>query len=138
MKNGGLKEMNTQSAATYDIPIEVTIKAEVGISARVARRIVNVELIKKVGDLIMTGTPELFMDGKKLYWKVPFLAVPPDDDANTYPTGQSALVDAHSGLYVLEEEDIVCLKTAARPILTQLYPDLEEYIRKAREGYEND
>ena len=123
--------MPAQTIETRDM--EVSIKANLGVSDRVARRMVNLELIKKVGDLIMTDNPELLMDGEKLYWKVPFLVVPPDGDPNTYPTGQYALVDALSGLYVLEEETIEDLKKASEPILDQLYPELNEYMQRVRE-----
>lgn len=113
--------------------IHLQMTADVNITASIAKRMVNVELMKKVGDLIMTGEPELLVDGQKVYWKVPFLVVPPDDDSNTYPTGEYALVEAFSGLYVLKEGALQKLRAAAGPILDCLYPDLEAYIQKIRE-----
>jgi hypothetical protein len=106
--------------------IRVGVTAEVNITAPVARRLVNIELMKKVGDMLMTGEPELVIDGQKIYWKVPFLVVPPDDDPNIYPTGTYALVDAISGLYVMNPKEIDTLKAAAYPILDRLYPEPEE------------
>lgn len=120
--------------------VRIQVTADVNITAPIARRLVNLELIKKVGDLIMTGESELVVDGTKVYWKVPLLVVPPDEDENTYPTGEYALVDAISGLYVLEEEAIEKLKEAARPILDRLYPDLDTYlssIKKIRKIHAN-
>ena len=112
----------------------VTIKANLGVSDRVARRIINVEIMKKVGDLIVADVPKLFMKDDRLYWRAPLLVVPPDDNPNTYPTGEYALVDAHSGIYVLKEQEVARLKAVSRPILTRLYPDLEEYIQKAQDS----
>jgi len=125
--------MEIQTVETRDMPMEVNIKASLGISDRVARRIVNVEIMKKIGDLMVAGVPKLYMKENRLYWRLPFLVVPPDGDPNTYPTGEYALVDAHSGIYVLEEQDVVHLKAVSRPILTRLYPDLETYLQKAQE-----
>ena len=68
--------------------IRVQVTTDVNIAAPVARRLVNTELMKKVGQMVMAGEPELFVDGQKVYWKAPLLIVPPDGDANAYPTGR--------------------------------------------------
>ncbi len=73
------------------------------------------------------------MKENRFYWQTPFLVVPPNGDSKTYPTGEHALVDAHSGIYVLEEQEVARLKAVSRPILIQLYPDLEAYLQKAQE-----
>jgi hypothetical protein len=106
--------------------VQVHVTADVNITAPIARRLVNVELMKKVGQMIMAGEPELLVDGQRVYWKVPFLVVPPLGDPHTYPTGTYALVDARSGLYGMGEREIEVLKAAALPILDRLYPEPEE------------
>ena len=113
--------------------IQVQVTADVNITAPIAKRLVNIELMKKVGQMIMAGEPELFIDGQNVYWKIPFLVVPPEYDSSTYPTGKYTLVDALSALYVLDKKSIEELKAAARPILYQLYPDLPERMQKVRE-----
>jgi hypothetical protein len=114
--------------------IQVQVTADVNITAAIARRLVNIELMKKVGQSVMAGEPEIYIDGQQFFWKVPFLVVPPDDDLSTYPTGRYALVDAISGCYVLDKASITELKAATRPILYQLYPDLPEWMQKIREA----
>jgi hypothetical protein len=52
--------------------VRVQVTADVNITAPIARRLVNTELMKKVGQMIMAGEPELLIDGKKVYWKVRF------------------------------------------------------------------
>ena len=106
--------------------IRVQVTADVNIAAPVARRLVNTELMQKVGQMVMAGEAELLVDGQKVYWKVPLLVVPPDGDANVYPTGRCALVNAYSGIYVLNKKEVEALKSAARPLLYRLYPDLPE------------
>jgi len=128
-----IQEQNpaTVNRRTPDLGFEKADK--VNITARTAKRIVNIELLK-VGNLIMSGCPKLQRrEDDKLYWEVPFLVVPPDEDLKTYPTGRSAFVDAESGLYGLKKENIQELRAAAEPILDKLYPDLEEYMEKIRE-----
>ncbi len=119
----------TQASPT----IQVEIKAEVNITAVIAKRLVNIELMEKVGQMIMAGEPELAIDGQKIYWKVPFLVVPPDNDPNLYPTGSYAFVDAISGIYVLDEEAQKELITLSDPILDRLYPELKEWVQKVKE-----
>jgi len=124
MENGKWKMENPES--NLQSPISNLQSADVNITAPIARRLVNVELMKKVGQMIMAGEPELLIDGQKVYWNVPFLVVPPIGDPHTYPTGTYALVDARSGLYGMGEREIEALKAVARPILDQLYPEPEE------------
>ena len=133
MSEVAISAVDDQQARQAQGRIRVEVTADVNITAPIARRLVNIELMKKVGDMIMTGEPELLIDGQKIYWKVPFLVVPPDDDPNTHPTGQYALVDAISGLYVLEDDAIEQLKTTSEPLLDRLYPELEAYMQKIRE-----
>lgn len=114
--------------------VQVQVIADVNITAPIARRLVNIELMKKVGQMIMAGEPELLIDGQKVYWKVLFLVVPPDNDPNTYPTGKYALVDAISGIYILGKKEIEELKAASDPILDRLYPELEVWMEKVREA----
>lgn len=106
--------------------IRVEVTAEVNITAPIARRLVNVELMKKVGQMVMAGEPDLVIERERVLWKVPFWVVPPEDDPNTYPTGTHALVDAISGIYVMSKKEIETLKAVARPILDKLYPESEE------------
>jgi hypothetical protein len=119
-------ERQARQAVRGQIRVEVT--ADVNIAAPIARRLVNIELMKKIGDMLMAGEPELLIDGQNVYWNVPFWVVPPDEDPNTYPTGTSALVDAMSGLYVMSPQEIEGLKAAAYPILDTLYPEPEEGV----------
>lgn len=116
--------------------IQVQVTADVNITAPIARRLVNTELMKKVGQMIMAGEPELLVDGQKLYWKVLFLVVPPEGDTNIYPTGKHALVDALSGIYVMSKKEIEELKAASDPILDHLYPELKEWMKKVKEAKE--
>ena len=106
--------------------IRVEVTAEVNITAPIARRLVNVELMKKVGQMVVTGEPDLVRERERVLWKVPFWVVPPEDDPNIYPTGTHALVDAISGIYVMSKKEVEALKTVARPILDKLYPEPEE------------
>lgn len=123
-----------QAMASKAGRVQIQVTADVNITASIARRLVNTELMKKVGQMIMAGEPELLVDGQKIYWKVPFLVVPPENDPKTYLTGRYALVDAISGIYMLGKKEIEELKAVARPILHQLYPGLKERMQKVREA----
>lgn len=115
--------------------LEIHITNEKMMPPRHGRRAVNRELVRKMGDLIITGEPTLFIDEAEgvIYWKVPFLVQPPDDDEGIYLTGQYAMVDALSGEYQLKEEAIEAIETAAKPIIHRLYPDMEAYLRGLEE-----
>ena len=113
--------------------IRVQVTASISITAPIARRLVNVELMKKVGQMIMTGEPEIYIDGKNIYWKVPLLVVPPDDDDNTYLLGKYALVDAIAGRYTMDKQFIEELRAEARPILERLYPETKAWVQKIKE-----
>lgn len=103
------------------------------ISAVEARRLVNIELMKKVGQMIMAGEPEQLIEEGKVYWKVPFLVVPPDVDTNVYPIGKYALIDSTQENYELDEREKEEIKAASRPILYELYSDLKDWMRKIQE-----
>ena len=114
--------------------IQVQVTADINIAAPIARRLVNTELMKKVGQMIMADEPELLVDGQKVYWKVPFLVVSPEGDTKIYPTGKHALVDALSGIYIMSKKEMEELKAASDPILDQLYPELEGWMKKVKEA----
>lgn len=115
--------------------LEIQITGDKIIPPRDARRAVNRELARKMGDLIITGEPALFIDEaeRMIYWKVPFLVQPPDDDDATYSTGQYAMIDALSGEYQLKKAAISAIEAAAEPIIYRLYPDMEAYLRELEE-----
>ena len=114
--------------------IQIQVIADVNITAPIARRLVNTELMKKVGQMIMAGEAELLIDGQKIYWKVPFLVVPPDGDNKTYLTGQHALIDAISGIYLMSKKEVEELKSSSDPILDRLYPRLKDWMKKVKEA----
>jgi hypothetical protein len=109
------------------------------ISDAEARRIVNMQLVRQMGLLIITGNPQLLINQAKgiLCWQVPFLVQPPLDDKKTYPTGEYASVDAYSGEYILDEEAIQSIRKAASPIIDQLYPDMDDYVQKIKKMRKN-
>ncbi|MDA1190092.1 MAG: hypothetical protein O3A46_00235 [Candidatus Poribacteria bacterium] len=119
-------EQAVDSSGAQKGRIRVRVDADVNIAAPIARRLVNVELMKKIGQMVMTGEPELLVEGEHVYWKVPLLVVPPEDDPNTYPTGRFAYVDAIAGRYALTKTENEALRKAAYPILKELYPEPEE------------
>jgi hypothetical protein len=102
------------------------------LSSYAAQRAMNIELVRKMGQLITTGEPQLLIDEAKgvISWQVPFLVQPPLDDKNIYPTGESAIVDADSDDYVLEDDAIERIRKAALPIINRLYPDMPEYLKE--------
>ncbi|MBI4532152.1 MAG: hypothetical protein HY709_11610 [Candidatus Latescibacteria bacterium] len=122
-----------QSSQAVKGQIRVEITADVNITAPIARRLVNTQLMLRVGQMIMAGDPELVIEGQKISWKVPFLVVPPEGDPSTYPTGTYALVDAITGLYTMTKQEIEALKVVSDPILDRLYPDLAEWLEKVQE-----
>lgn len=112
----------------------IQVIANISINATVARRLVNVQLMKKVGQLIITGEPDIAMDGENIYWKVPLFVVPPDGNDKTYPLQHAAFVDAISGIYIMAPDFIEKIKAESTPILYQLYPNLEVWSQKRQEG----
>ncbi|MDA1193148.1 MAG: hypothetical protein O3A46_15840 [Candidatus Poribacteria bacterium] len=110
--------------------IRVEVSGDINIGAPIAQRLVDIELMKKVGQMVMAGEPMLLVDGERIYWKVPFVAVPPDDDPNTYPIGVHALVDAIAGTYTLTQSDKEAIRHSARPILYRLHPGLEDEVKQ--------
>ena len=110
----------------------IQVVSSISINAKVARRLVNVQLMKKVGQMIITGEPEISVDGSKIYWKVPLFVVPPDGDDKTYQLKQSAFVDAISGIYIMDADFVEKLKAESTPILRQLYPHLEVWSKKGQ------
>lgn len=127
---GAVDEKQAQPLASDRIHVEIT--ADISITASIARRLVNTQLMLKVGQMIVAGEPELVTEGQTVYWKVPLWVAPPAHDPNIYPTGKYALVDAVLGTYMLSKQEIEELKAAARPLLYQLYPDLPEWMEKIR------
>ena len=113
---------------------QIQVIANISINAKVARRLVNVQLMKKAGQMIITGKPEIKIDDDKIYWKVPLFVVPPDGDDKTYPLKQTALVDAISGAYVMAPDFVQKIKAESTPILRQLYPNLEIWDQKRQRG----
>jgi hypothetical protein len=115
-----------------NIGVKVQITGDRIISSTEARRAINRELVRKMGDLITCGEPQLFIDEAEsvIYWKAPFLVQPPDDDYNIYPTGNYAMVDALTGEYRLEVKTIEDIKNVAEPIIHRLYPDMEAYLQE--------
>ena len=115
-----------------NIGLEVKITGDQIISSSEARRAVNRELVRKMGDLIICGEPQLFIDEAEsvIYWKVPFLVQPANDDNHIYLTGKDARVDALTGEYRLEANAIEVIKIAAEPIIHRLYPDMEAYLQE--------
>ena len=108
----------------------IQVVSNISINAKVARRLVNVQLMKKVGQMIITGEPEITVDGSKIDWKVPLFVVPPDGDDNTYQLKHSAFVDAISGIYIMDADFVEKLKAESTPILRQLYHHLEVWSKK--------
>jgi hypothetical protein len=104
---------------------KIQVVANISINAKIARRLVNVQLMRKVGQMIITGEPEIAVDGESIYWKVPLFVSPPDDDENIYPLKTAVFVDAISGIYVMEAGFVEQLRAESTPILRQLYPELE-------------
>lgn len=90
--------------------------------------------MKKVGQMVVAGEPELSDERGSIHWKVPLLVVPPDGDSRTYPTRTHALVDAVSGLYSMSRREVEQLEAASEPILQRLYPELEEWIEEAEKA----
>ena len=123
-------ERQARQAVKGEIHVEIT--ADVSITASIARRLVNTQLMLKVGQMIVAGEPELVTEGQTVYWKVPLWVAPPAHDPTIYPTGTYTLVDAILGTYMLSKQDIEEVKAAARPLLYQLYPDLPEWMEKIR------
>ncbi len=105
------------------------------ISDSEAKRVVNMQLVRKMGLLITTGKPQLLIDQAQgiLCWQVPFLVQPPLGDKKAYPTGEYACVDAYSGEYVLDEQAVQSIRKAASPIIDKLYPDMEDYLHELDE-----
>jgi hypothetical protein len=101
-----------------------------------AQRAVNVQLIRKLGFLITTGAPQLLLDQARnvICWQIPFLVQPPIDARGLYPTGEYALVNAYSGTYTLDDEAVHRINLAAIPIIQKLYPDMDAYLRKLKDG----
>jgi hypothetical protein len=112
--------------------IHIEITADVNIAAPVARRLVNTELMKKVGQMLVAGDPELLVEGDKIYWKVPIMIVPPLDGTPAYPSGKYALVNAISGLYSMTKEEVKEIESASEPILQRLYPNLDDWVEQVR------
>lgn len=112
--------------------LEIQITGDQIISSAEARRAVNRELVRKMGDLIICGEPQLFIDEaeNQIYWKVPFLVQPPESDENIYFTGQYAMVNTLTGEYRLEEKAIEQIKQGAEPMVHQLYPDMKQYLQE--------
>jgi hypothetical protein len=104
-------------------PLTLTVKVGVSIDSEAARRLVNIQLMLKFGQLIVTDEPEIFIDKQDIYWKVPLRVVSPEGDDNKYLLNQHAFVDAITGKYEMDEQFLEALRAEARPILQQLYPD---------------
>jgi hypothetical protein len=121
------------SPAQLEGRIQVQVTADVNITAAIARRLVNTELMMKVGQGVMTGEPRIYIHGTDIYWEVPLFVVPPDDDDNTYPLGKSAFVDAIAGRYVLTEGEIQEIRAISRPILGKLYPETKAWVEKLKQ-----
>ena len=102
------------------------------ITADTAKQVVDIEIMKKVGQMIEAGEPKFCLEGEESYWKVPLVVVPPEGDTHTYPTGKYALVDALSGDYVLDLESIGELKATSTPLIEKLYPDTQEWIQQVK------
>jgi len=105
-------------------PITLNVKLYVGIDAETARRLVNIQLMLKFGQLVITEEPELYIDKQDIYWKVPLRVVSPDGDDNRYFLQQCALVDAITGHSNMDEQFLTELRAEARPLLRRLYPDV--------------
>ena len=91
----------------HQVKMENGIQAAIHIKGIItpedAQRVVNVQMIQKMGLLVTTGKPQLLLDQAKniICWQVPFLVQPPINDPNIYLTGEYAIVDAYSGAYTL-------------------------------------
>ena len=109
----------------YGITIQIT--ATLSINAEVARRMVNVELMMKVGQLVITGAPELVIEGQRVFWKVPLFVASPTGDHNTYPLKLFALVDAVSGMYAMEQKFAETVKRESNPIVQRIYPQIPRW-----------
>ena len=131
---GFVHQIHLHNQKPVKIQIESSDEAPI-LSSHAAQRAVNVELVRKMGQLITTGEPQLLIDEAKgaILWQVPFLVQPPLDDKNTYATGESAVVDAYSGNYALEEDALQRIRKAALPIINQLYPDMPAYLKELQE-----
>ena len=104
-------------------PITLNVKLQVSIDAETARRLVNIQLMLKFGQLVITEEPELYIDKQDIYWKVPLRVVSPDGDNNRYFLNTYALIDAITGHFNMDEQFLKELRAEARPILRKLYPD---------------
>ncbi len=124
--------METLSDVTEIQPNQghIQVVANISIDAKVARRLVSVQLMKKVGQMIIAGKPEISVDGNRVYWEVPLFVVPPDGDSNTYLLVNVARVDATSGIYIMESDFIETIKAESTPILRRLYPNLSIWRQK--------
>ena len=112
----------TEAKEPYGITIQIT--ATLSVSAEVARRMVNVELMMKVGQLVITGEPKLVIEGESVFWKAPLFVAAPTSDGNTYPLTLFALVDAISGRYVMAPEFAGAVKKESIPLVQQIYPNI--------------
>jgi hypothetical protein len=102
--------------------ITIQITATLSLNAEVARRMVNVELMRKVGQLVITGEPELLIEGEQAFWKMPLFVASPVGDDNIYPLKPSALVDAISGMYIMDAEFVEAVKEESLSIIQTIYP----------------
>ena len=109
----------------YGITIQIT--ATLGVNAEVARRMVNVELMMKVGQLVIAGEPFWVIEGERVFWKVPLFVASPSGDGNTYPLKLFTLVDAISGMYVMNPEFAEAVKRESIPIVQKIYPKIPRW-----------
>ena len=106
-----------------DKAITLNVKVRVAINAEAAHRLVNIQLMLKFGQLVITEEPEIYINKQDIYWRVPLRVVSPDGDDNVYFLDKYALVDAITGDYKMDEQFLKALREEARPILRQLYPE---------------
>ena len=101
------------------LQVDVHLSVEVNVSAAIARRKVNAFLATHVGNLLLSGEPDLTL-GERIVWRVPV-------DLTAPPMGRLGRVgevdvDVESGELFLDEAQITEMQERARRLVAGSTP----------------
>ena len=125
----------TKSETKQDNADVIQAVVNVNEGAYNAQKQVNLQLMRKIGQLVIAQKPEeLVCCGDNIYWKVPLSVVDLSGDKKKYPLQSHAWVDAISGRYTMSNEFTARIQAESTPILRRLYPASGVREKPVREG----
>ncbi|MFQ6042883.1 MAG: hypothetical protein ACE5PV_18650 [Candidatus Poribacteria bacterium] len=126
---------STKSTTIQNNLARVRAVVNVNDGAYSAQKQVNIQIMRKIGQLVIALRPEeLLVFGGNIYWKVPLCVVNLSGDEEKHLLKSYALVDAVSGVYTMSDEFAAKIKEESTTILQTLYPELKEWEKRVKEG----